>query len=184
MMKRICLLLVFALLAVGVVASKSRWKNFYSKESKVGFKYLAGWKLERGESSTADDQGFKEIATVNTPEGAYPVTNFVGARATLSVASVPEATCKKFSPSTPDPSPRRRVKVGNNMFYRVTGSEGAAGHIIETRIYRTFHDGRCYQFDLELDQANMGNYDKGTVRAVNDRKVFAKLEASVRWLYF
>ena len=78
----------------------------------------------------------------------------------------------------------RRVKVGNNMFYLVTGSEGATGHIIETRTYRTFHDGRCYQFDLALNKGNMSFYDKGTVRAVNDRKVFANLEASVRSLYF
>jgi hypothetical protein len=184
MMKRICLVLALALLAGGAVASKSRWKNFYSNEAKVGFKYLAGWKLEPDASSFVEDPVFKAVASVTTPEGAYPGTNFVGARATLSVASMPEATCKKFSPSVPDPSPRRRVKVGNNMFYMVTGSEGAAGHSIETRIYRTFHDGRCYQFDLELDVANMGNYDKGTVRAVNDRKVFANLEASVRSLYF
>jgi hypothetical protein len=184
MMKRICLVLVFTLLAGGVVASKSRLKNFYSKESKVGFKYLASWKFEPGESSTVDDQGFKEVATVSTPEGAYARTNFVGARATLSVASVPETTCKQFPPSGDDASPRRRVGVGNNMFYLVTGSEGAVGHVIETRTYRTFHDGRCYQFDLTLDVANMGNYDKGTVRAVNDRKVFANLEAIVRSLYF
>ena len=183
-MKRICLILVFALLAGGVVASKSRWKSFYSKESKVGFRYLAGWKLEPGASSTVDDQGFKEIATVSTPEGAYAGTNFVEARATLSVASVPEATCQKFPPSGVDSAPRRRVKVGNNMFYLVTGSEGATGHIIETRTYRTFHDGRCYQFDLALNKGNMSFYDKGTVRAINDRKVFASLEAIVRSLYF
>jgi hypothetical protein len=184
MMKRVCLVLVFTLLAGGVVASKSRWKNFYSKESKVGFKYLANWKLEPGDSSTVGDQGFKEIATVNTPEGAYAGTNFGHARATLSVASMTEATCKQFPPSGGDSSPRRRVKVGNNMFYLVTGTDGGAGRLVDTEIYRTFHDGRCYQFDLEMSVANMGNYDKGTVREVNGRKVFANLEAIVRSLYF
>ena len=184
MIKRICLVLVFTFLAAGAVSSKSKWKIFYSKESKVGFKYLANWKLEPAESSTADDQGFKEVATVNTPEGAYAGTNFGSARATLSVASMTEAACKQFPPSGGDSSPRRRVKVGNNMFYLVTGTDGGAGRFVETEIYRTFHDGRCYQFDLEMSVANMGNYDKGTVREVNGKKVFANLEAMVRSLYF
>jgi hypothetical protein len=184
MIKRICLVLVFTLLAAGAVSSKSKWKKFYSKESKVGFKYLANWKLEPGGGATDGDQGFKGIATVNTPEGAYPGTNFGHARATLSVASVTEATCKQFPPPGGDSSPRRRVKVGNNMFYLVTDTDGGAGRLVETEIYRTFHDGMCYQFELEMSVGNMGNYDKGTVREVNGRKVFANLEAMVRSLYF
>lgn len=185
MMKRICLVLVFTLFAVGLAsAQSSRLKNFYSKESKVGFKYPAKWKAVSEQNSTADEQGFKELVTVTIPERNYPGTNFVESYSRLAVASVPNSACKKIPPSGANLSRQRRVNFGKNMFYMVTGSEGAAGSIFETETYRTFHNGRCYQFDLVLHTGNMGSYDKGTVKEVNGKKVFANLEAIVRSLYF
>lgn len=184
MMKRICLALALTLLAMGTVAAKGRWKNFYSREHRVGFKYFTNWKLKPGESSAETPQDFKGVASVSPPKRAYRGTNFGDASVTLSVASVGEEACKQAATTAAEHSKPRRVKMGRNWFYMVTGSEGAAGHFYESTIYRTFHDGRCYEFELITDILNIGNFDKGTVRPVNDRKLSADLKAVVRSLYF
>ena len=184
MMKRICLALAFTLLATGTVASKGRWKNFYSREHKVGFKYFANWKLKKGESSAETPQDFKGVASVSPLQRAYRGTNFGDASATLSVGSVSKETCKQASSTSTNPSKPRRVKMGHHWFYMVTSSEGAAGHFYESTIYRTFHAGRCYQFDFITDILNIGNFDRRTVRPVNDRKLSADLKAVIRSLYF
>jgi hypothetical protein len=184
MMKRICLALAFTLLATGTVASKGRWKNFYSREHKVGFKYSADWRLKKGESSAMTPEDFKGVAKVSPPKRAYRGTNLGDASATLSVGSVSEETCKQMTSIAAEQSKPRRVRMGHNWFYMVTGSEGAAGHIYESTIYRTFHDGRCYQLDLIMDILNMGNFDKGTVKQVNERKFSADFNSIVRSLYF
>jgi hypothetical protein len=184
MMKRICLVLAFTLLATATVAAKGRWKNFYSREHRAGFKYFANWKLKKGESSAEIPQDFKEVASVSPPKRAYRGTNFGDASATLSVGSVSKETCKQASSTAAETSKPRRVKMGHHWFYMVTGSEGAAGHIYDNTIYRTFHDSRCYEFELTMDILNIGNFDKGAVRPVNDRKLSADLKAVVRTLYF
>ena len=187
-MKRICFMLLFTLLAGGVVASKSGWKNFYSKDQKVGFKYLANWRLEMESGPTADAPEFILIASVKPSkraERAYRGTNYSEASTTLSVASVSEEQCKqKFPNPSEPPEVPRRIKLGNHMFYRVTQSEGAAGNFYDSTTYHTFHDGKCYQFVTVIHTLNINNFDKGTVKAFNDKKLSAEMRAIVRSLYF
>ncbi|HEX8889288.1 MAG TPA: hypothetical protein VF779_08920 [Pyrinomonadaceae bacterium] len=183
-MKRICLALAFTLLATATVAAKGGWKNFYSREHKVGFKYSANWKLTKSEGSTVATEDFKGVAGVSLSKRAYRGTNLGDADATLSVGSISEETCKQMSSILADQSKPRRVRMGHNWFYMVTGSEGAAGHLYESTIYRTFHDGRCYQFDLVMNILNINNFEKGTVRQVDYGKFLADFKSMVRSLYF
>jgi len=159
-------------------------RRYYSKESKVGFRYPAGWKFQPGDASVAGDN-FSRMATVSLPEKSYPRTNFVEANATLAVGGISEAACKEFQPDrqADDPKPRK-MRIGNLLYYTVSGAEGAAGSVYQTDGYRTFHDGKCYEVNLVLHTGNMGAYDPGTVRAVNDKIVFNLLKTVVRTLYF
>jgi hypothetical protein len=159
-------------------------RRFYSKESKVGFRYPAGWKFQPGVGSVAGDN-FSRLATVSMPEKAYHRTNFREANATLSVGSISETACKEFWPDWQADKPKpRKVKLGNLVFYTVSGEEGAAGSFYNSRAYRTFYDGKCFEASLELQAGLIAAYDPGTVKAVNDKMIFNLLETVVRTLYF
>src|SRR5437588_8210548 len=137
-MKRICFVSMFVLLASGVVASVGAFaqrgglKNFYSNEHKVGLKYPAGWKAETAQGTADDAPEFSIIAVVGPTkraERAYRKTNYGDASAEISVASVSEQQCKqKFPNPTEPPEVPHRIKLGNNLFYRIDQSEGAAGN--------------------------------------------------------
>ena len=159
-------------------------RRFYSKESKVGFKYPAGWKFQPGDGSVGGDT-FSRLATVSIPEKAYPRTNFRDANATLSVGSISEAACKEFQPDYQSDQPKpRKVRIGSLAFYTVSGEEGAAGSFYNRRAYRTFYDGKCYEVSLDLQMGLMAAYDPGTVKKINDKMIFNLLETVVRTLYF
>lgn len=194
-MKRLCFVSVFVLLAfvaasVGAFAQKKGLKNFYSKEHKVGFRYLADWKAEAVQGAADDAPEFNVIAVVKptkSAERAYRNTNYADASAELSVASVSEQQCQqKFPNPSEPPEVPHRLKIGNNIFYRVEQGEGATGHFYDTITYHTFHDGKCYQIATEVHTLNLmtlRDTDK-SIRAVNDNQLGANLETVVRSLYF
>lgn len=157
-------------------------RRFYSKESKVGFRYPVGWKFQPGDGLVGGDN-FSRLAIVSLPEKSYPRTNFREANATLAAGSISEADCKEFQPEVRSDKPRK-VRIGNIVFYAVTDEEGSAGTVYHRRAYRTFHDGKCYEMSLELQTGNMAAYDPGTVKRVNDKTVFNLVETVVRTLYF
>ena len=159
-------------------------RRFYSKESKVGFRYPAGWKFQPGDGLVGGDN-FSRLATVSMREKAYPRTNFREANVTLSAGSISEATCKEFQPDyQSDTAGPRKVRIGNLMFYTVSGEEGSAGTVYHRRTYRTFQNATCYEVSLELQTGNLAAYDPGAVKRVNDKMVFNLLETVVRTLYF
>lgn len=159
-------------------------RRFYSTESKVGFRYPAGWKFQPGDRSVGGDD-FSRLATVSIPEKSYPRTNFREANATLNVGSISEAACQEFQPDWPSSKPKpRRVRIGNLGFYAVADEEGAAGTFYSRRAYRTFYDAKCYEVSLDLQMGLMAAYDPGTVKKVNDKMIFNLLETVVRTLYF
>jgi hypothetical protein len=159
-------------------------RRFYNKESKVGFRYPAGWKFQPGDGSVGGDS-FSRLATVSMPEKTYSRTNLREANATLSVGSISEAACKEFQPDwQPDQPKPRKVRIGSLAFDTVSGEEGAAGTFYNRRAYRTFYDGKCYEVSLDLQMGLMAAYDPGTVKKVNDKIIFNLLETVVRTLYF
>lgn len=181
-----CGVLLAILLAPAMLVSAQQTtgslRRFYSKELKVGFRYPAGWKFELGDGLVGGDN-FRRLAKVTVPEKSYPRTNFTDATASLVAGSVSEAACREFQPDVPPAKPRK-IQIGNLAFYVVSVEEGAAGTFYRRRIYRTFHDAKCYEVSLDLQTANMAAYDPGTVKAVNDKMVFNLMETVVRTLYF
>ena len=52
----------------------------------------------------------------------------------------------------------------------------AAGNIIDGYVYRSFHNGRCYELDIRIATSNSGNSDPGTVKNFDYEKVHRTLK--------
>src|SRR6267143_2689111 len=98
MIKRMGLVLAFTILALGLAVSQSgKWRAYYDKEFKVGFRYPAQWEFDDAKKPIDDEPGFTLLATVSPPE-----TSFRGqlhqASATIAVGTIGEPACRVFTP--------------------------------------------------------------------------------------
>ena len=65
-----------------------------------------------------------------------------------------------------------------------TMSSAAAGTDVTTNIYHIVHNDTCVEVTLNLVEGNIGNWDPGTVKPVDDAAVMAKLHAVLDSLQF
>jgi len=180
MSKRMPLVLALIILAAGMAGSQSRGgpRGYYNKEFKVGFRYPPHWEFDGAKRPIDEEPGFTALAQVSAPENSYRGSHLHRANATIAVGSVSEEACRVFSAPNDDSAKPRRKMVGNITFYTVSGGDAAAGTVGETEIYRTFHDGRCFEVTLLVLRRNGVKPDRG-VRMAND-----SLAAILRTFYF
>src|SRR2546426_11906152 len=172
MIKRIWMILAFTILAAGLAMSQSgKWHAYYNKEFKVGFRYPAHWKFAGANRPMDDEASFTSLAEVSPPKTDGTIT--------IGVGKISEAACKVF-PASSDPESNKPVtkRVGNITFYHVDNSDVGMGHWEETDIYRTFHDGRCYEVRLMARGLNDPRYHE------SGGGIIKRLNTILRTLYF
>jgi hypothetical protein len=76
------------------------------------------------------------------------------------------------------------TNINGFSWYVFDGSEGAAGSIYETRVYRTANNGTGYEMVELLHYAEIGNYTPGTVEEFDKAKFQGYLEAIARSFTF
>ena len=158
--------------------SRGGQRGYYSKEFKVGFRYPSHWEFDGTKRPIDEEPGFTALAQVSAPENSYRGSQLHAASATIAVGTVGQEACKVFSAPNGESTKPRRKTVGNITFDTVSGEDGAAGTVGETDIYRTFHDGRCYEVTQLVLRRNGVKPDRG-VRMVNNN-----LAAILRTFYF
>jgi|SRR3989344_3152754 len=137
-----------------------------------------GFQISYEKNYLPDDSGaganyFKNpgqtAVSISIPKALYPDTNFSSALATVAVQTE----------SSQGPCERATVtKTINGVVFHESETDGAAlGTRYQTRLYRTFKDGNCYEISLTLGTANMGNFEPGAVGEVDDGNVWQRLTA-------
>jgi hypothetical protein len=107
-------------------------------------------------------------------------TNFEAAAFSVNELKkvVAELECIKLN----EPPPRRNQKgeTVNGITFKVAESDGvAAGNFIDGKVYRTFHDGKCYELDIRIASSNIANYEPGAVKSFDLDKVQRMLKPAV-----
>jgi hypothetical protein len=169
MLERILLVVLLTITCAAIAtAQTAALKNYYNAEYKVGFKYPANWKLGKENSKVDDEPGFTAVADLD-PAASSIRGQLKEAAGKLSVGQTDEAACKVYTiPITPDRDKPVATKVGPLTFYRMSGSDGAAGSIGYTDFYRIFHGGRCYELSFMKFQLNARDKDR-YVRAIEQQ---------------
>ena len=174
------LVLALIIIAAGIAGSQSRGgpRGYYNKEFKVGFRYPSHWEVDDGKGTLDEEPGFTALAQAGPPENSYRGSQLHSASATIAVGSVSEKACKVFSSLEGESTKPRRKTIGNITFYTISVGDAAAGTVEENEIYRTFHDGKCFELTLTVRRRNGVKPDRG-VSMVNNN-----LAAILRTFYF
>jgi hypothetical protein len=109
------------------------------------------------------------LVSVSIPQNSYPKTNFGSANFTIATQRQSQASSCEAAAKTQE--------VNGINFHESEETQGAAGTTYKTKIYRTFYNDICYEASLTAGIANIGNYDPGSVTAVNETDVWNKLQA-------
>jgi hypothetical protein len=120
------------------------------------------------------------VACIAYPANRMKGTNFEAAAFSVNELKkvVAESECIKLD----EPPPHRNVKdeTVNGITFKVAESDGiAAGNFIDGHVYRTFHDGKCYELDIRIASSNIANHESGSVKSFDLGKVQRTLKPAV-----
>jgi hypothetical protein len=114
------------------------------------------------------------------PHAPYKNTNFNGAAFFVGEDSdaKTEKQCEHFDELTTDEKTTHWKTIGGVKFKVASGGEGGLGHAMGEDVYRTFHNGKCYDLEVRITEASFANFDPGTIREFKDsEKVSAELRS-------
>ncbi len=152
-----------------------------------------GFSMGRPASSPVETQGFEAYLPLTqtsvvgftlTPE-IFQGTNLLDAGVYVGASS--DATVvEKWNQPVADSGEKSAgtVEINGVSFAVFTSDEAAAGNIYEAKIYRTLHDGTCFEIVELLHSGNIGNYDEGTVVEFDKAEMEGYLEAMVKTFAF
>jgi len=111
---------------------------------------------------------------------AYPGTNFKGAWITVSydpdIANLSD--CQKVERNQVVEKMTESQVINGIVWYKRLVDSAAAGTMIKSRVYHTFHNGMCYEITLHLAISNIGTYDPSLgIKPVDENEVWGKLES-------
>jgi hypothetical protein len=116
---------------------------------------------------------------------AYPASGTKGTNleaAAFSVNELKKVVAESECIKLDEPPPHRNVKDENvnGITFKVAESDGiAAGNFIDGHVYRTFHDGKCYELDIRIASSNIANHESGSVKSFDLGKVQRTLKPAV-----
>lgn len=119
------------------------------------------------------------VACVAYPAGEMKGTNFSAAALAVNELKkiATESECLKLKDAPPQVGKTQQETL-SGVEFRVTKLEsGAAGHMLNSLVYRGFNNGTCYELDINIASTNIANYDPGTVKAFDAEKVERSLKA-------
>jgi hypothetical protein len=137
-------------------------------------------------SYTIDDTGSQEnyfksggktLTTISIPRETFPNTNLTEANITWAVKEKSTAKdCAIYVTSGGETKTMKNtVKLESYTYYTADFTGAAAGTAYQTKIYRALSHGTCYEANLTVGIANIGNYPPGTVSEVTEADVWNSL---------
>ena len=118
-------------------------------------------------------------ASVVFPKTAYSGTNLKGAWVAVSydpdIANLSD--CQKVEKNQVVEKMTESQIINGIVWYKRLVDSAAAGTMIKSRVYHTFHNGMCYEMTLHLAISNIETYDFSLgIKPVDENEVWGKLE--------
>lgn len=115
---------------------------------------------------------------IRVPSSTFPDTTF--GESYVVVATDPSiqnaADCKKYSNGASQlKATDKKEQVNGVNFDKAEFTGAAAGNRYDTRLFRVFHGGTCYEIAVTLHTTVAENYPAGTVTEVNKDEAWSKL---------
>lgn len=126
-----------------------------------------------------------KIVQVAFARGEYPKTNFGDAAFSVSASyAKTQAACLTQGPAKiifgKDP-----VRINGADYYKGTDTGAGAGNLYESTIYRTWvGKATCIELNETIHTSNLGNYEPGTVTAVDKTAVQSRLDGILNTFKF
>jgi hypothetical protein len=157
----------------------------------ISFEIPEGWGFAKADApynEFADStKGEDSFVRLQLPKETYPGTNFGNADLGLSavyVASLEECLAYPGSDSQSVFDIKQSTVLSGITYYTSTSTGAAAGNIYDSKNYRTYQNQFCFSAAETLHTSNIGNYDPGTVTAVDEDAVWARLDAILQTVKF
>lgn len=157
----------------------------------ISFEIPEGWGFAKADApynEFADTtKGEDSFVRLQLPKETYPGTNFGNADLGLSavyVASLEDCLAYPSSDAQAIFDIKQSTVLNGITYYTSTSTGAAAGNIYDSKNYRTYQNQFCFSAAETLHTSNIGNYDPGTVTAVDEDAVWARLEAILQTVRF
>ncbi|GAC1412755.1 MAG: hypothetical protein NVSMB66_2670 [Candidatus Doudnabacteria bacterium] len=121
-----------------------------------------------------------QVVGVGLSSEAYPNTNLGDSTFIVSTKNSKDlGTCLSFTKKEQGSfgSPQT---INGAAFYSLQGSGVAAGNIYESKDYRTFKNGNCFEITETIHTSNIGNYPAGTKKEIDKTPLWNQLEAVLK----
>jgi hypothetical protein len=175
----------------GLSISASAQMKYSGTKFGVSFQYPSGYVLKEGALDKNKDTGMGylgpvpmdfvapggvRVATIGTPTGSYPGTDFVNAFFTVSVNRyLTNAECEQFADDFALASRKKPVKkISGVNFQGIRIGTAGLGHQFSGAYYHGFSGGYCYELGYGVATAGYGAVDG--MKHVDSAEVFSILE--------
>ena len=146
------------------------------KNATYGFQFQYPSSMSAGNSG----YGYLDVPVVSFQiSQQYPKTNFDDAGFAVSASPVKSLSecLAKSSPTEDDKNAfKTKTSINGTDFYSAEGNEGACGNIYESKIYRALSGSQCIELIEVIHTSNIGNFDPGTVKAVDEKPIWKILD--------
>jgi hypothetical protein len=152
--------------------------TYANQDYGLQFEYSNRYQLDTsGAQPNYFSSGGKSIVSVSIPASAYPQTNFGSAKVTI--AAKDESTQNECRTYMTGAGTTKRIgstlKIESGTYYMDSFMGAAAGTAYRTEVYRVLQDKRCFEVNLTVGIASIGNFEQGSVEKVVEADVWNAL---------
>ncbi len=178
--------------AVSTPPAQTRDTTTYRNDTYgLSFEYPKAWSLVEvgGPYNEFVDttKGEDPFVRLQLPQETYPGTNFGNADLGLSyvyVASLEDCLAYPSTNGSVTFDVGQSIEINGITYYTSESSGAAAGNRYDSKLFRTYQNDYCFSAAETLHTTNIGNYDPGTVTAVDEDAVWGRFDAILQTMSF
>jgi|GEM_PF-3366836 len=130
--------------------------------------------------------GWKTADSVALNETTFNGTNFGSGIMTVAVHPkiTTQAECNTYDAGSGVKQLTTTQNINNVTFHTGSFTGAAAGTKYDTKLYHVLHNGMCYEINATVGISNIGNYEPGTIKEVNEDDVWKKFDEVINTFTF
>ncbi len=154
--------------------------TYHNEQYNFDLSYPKSYSIDNsGSQENYFKTGGRTLTTISIPKDTFPNTNLTEANITYAVkekSSVKDCAIY-MTGGGETKTMKSTVKLEGYTYYTADFTGAAAGTAYHTKIYRALHNGVCFEANLTVGIANIGNYPPGTVSEVTEADVWNTLSS-------
>jgi hypothetical protein len=158
-------------------AAPAGWKSYTDPRLGFSIAYPPGWTVDTHHESVArgPDYPIPGVA-FHIPPAMAAGTNLSPDQTFIAVESQPGRDCKAavFLDPVED---AHKLKADRRTYTAATSGDAGAGNLYETWLFAIDGTSPCIALRYFVHSTNIGNYDPGTVKAFDEKKLMATFDA-------